>query len=80
MQREKEARTLAQRLEAATTQCGLLDDSVAALKKKAGELGTVLAQRDVAVRGLEDRLRALQASMYAATSWLRVGVALPVVI
>lgn len=60
-QREKEARALAQRLEAATAQCGLLDDSVAALKKKAGELGTVLAQRDVAVRGLEDRLRALQA-------------------
>ncbi|PRW33935.1 nuclear mitotic apparatus 1 isoform X2 [Chlorella sorokiniana] len=61
-QREKEARTLAQRLEAATAQCGLLDDSVAALKKKAGELSTALAQRDVAVRGLQDRLRSLQGS------------------
>ena len=60
-QKDREARALAQRLEASAAQCGLLDDSVAGLKRRAAELGTALAQRDVTVRQLEDRLRALQA-------------------
>jgi hypothetical protein len=60
-QKEREVKSLQQRLEAATSHGGLLGDSLAALKKRSGELGTALAQRDVTVRQLEDELRALQA-------------------
>jgi hypothetical protein len=60
-QKERELKSLRQRLEAATSHGGLLGDSLAALKKRSGELGTALAQRDVTVRQLEDELRALQA-------------------
>jgi uncharacterized coiled-coil protein SlyX len=60
LQREKEVKSLAHKLEAASSHIGLLEDTVTALKKQGSEQGKVLAQRDVAVRGLEDRLRALQ--------------------
>lgn len=58
MQRDKETKALAQRLETATGQIGLLDDSLAALKKRSAELTTALSQRDVSLRQLEDRLHA----------------------
>lgn len=61
-QKERETRAIAQRLEAATTHGGLLDDTMAALKRQVGEMSTALAERDVAIRQLEDRLRTLQAS------------------
>ncbi|KAI3434858.1 hypothetical protein D9Q98_002912 [Chlorella vulgaris] len=62
LQREKEVKALAHKLEAASSHIGLLENTVTALKKQGSEQGKVLAQRDVAVRGLEDRLRALQGS------------------
>lgn len=60
MQRDKETKALSQRLEAATAQIGLLDDSLAALKKRGAELTTALSQRDSRLRQLEDRLHAQQ--------------------
>lgn len=41
---------------------GLLEDGGAALRKKNAELGTALAQSNVTIRQLEDRLRSLQVS------------------
>ena len=38
----------------------MLDDTVAALRKSNVELNTALAQRDVAIRQLEEKLRAVQ--------------------
>ncbi|KAL4425417.1 hypothetical protein ABPG75_009433 [Micractinium tetrahymenae] len=61
-QRERELRAVQQRLEAAASHAGLLEDGGAALRKKHAELGTALAQRDVTIRQLEDRLRSLQGS------------------
>lgn len=53
-------RALQQRLEAAASHAGLLEDGGAALRRKSAELGTTLAQRDVTIRQLEERLRSLQ--------------------
>jgi hypothetical protein len=59
-QRDRELKSVNRRLEAAASHAALLDDTAAALRKQGAEAGTALAQRDVAIRGLEDRLRALQ--------------------
>lgn len=74
LQRERELRALQQRLEVAASHAGLLEDGGAALRKKNAELGTALAQRDVTIRQLEDRLRSLQVGVggWIGVPWRRM--------
>ncbi len=60
LQKERDVKALVQRLEAATSHTGMLEDTVASLRKSNVELNTALAQRDVVIRQLEEKLRAVQ--------------------